>query len=428
MTKDPPGPKETGGPPMEYRAPISQKPYHTCYQILTQRLLPPRKWHLEFSTLVQLVGILNRPGIGSAANLSLQIGYIGGHALDLLVKKHPEYQIVALVRNNEQAVKLKAAFPNIETVIGDLDSEGVLVREANSANIVIKVSYADTASSDHSPGSRALVQGLGQGTKGNLIHVSGTGILRDVSTGYGNESSKIYHDASVADIAEIVSFDSTHPHQDTEKVIRTTAKAEAVPFAILCPPTIYGIGKGAIKTRSIQIPQLVETMLKRGRAFQILEGQNFWDSEILFFFTPTNICTRGMATDTGVVILDVHVDDVASALVLLTEEAVKGEASKAEWGDAGYYFTGAAEHQWATICTSLANILHAKGKLPTAEVDKLPVEVVSQLHPWGLELWGGNSRSRAERFRELGWEPRGLDILASLEQMVDKEIETLGTV
>jgi len=41
---------------------------------------------------------------------------------------------------------------------------------------------------------------------------------------------------------------------------------------------------------------------------------------------------------------DVHVDDVASALVLLTEEAIKGDASKAKWGDEGYYFTGAAEH------------------------------------------------------------------------------------
>jgi hypothetical protein len=145
------------------------------------------------------------------------------------------------------------------------------------------IASIDTASSDHSPGAEALVQGLGQGVKGNLVHISGTGILYDVSTGSGNESPKIYHDTANDDIAEIASFDPSHTHRDTEGVIRATAKAVAVPFAILCPPTIYGIGKGAFKTRSIQIPFLVEAMLKRGKPFQVLEGQNVWDSEIPFF-------------------------------------------------------------------------------------------------------------------------------------------------
>jgi hypothetical protein len=147
-----------------------------------------------------------------------------------------------------------------------------------------RISSADTASSDHPPGVKALVQGLGQGTKGNLIHISGTGILHDISTGYGNESPKIYHDSNKADIAEIISFDATHFHQVTERAIRTTAKEVAVPFAIVSPPTIYGIGKGPIKKRSIQIPFLTEAILKRGRAFQVLEGQNIWDSGVFLSF------------------------------------------------------------------------------------------------------------------------------------------------
>jgi uncharacterized protein YbjT (DUF2867 family) len=65
------------------------------------------------------------------------IGYVGGHALDLLVKNHPDYLIAALVRNDEQATKLRAAFPNIEAVVGDLDSKDVLIREASRANVVI---------------------------------------------------------------------------------------------------------------------------------------------------------------------------------------------------------------------------------------------------------------------------------------------------
>ena len=54
-------------------------------------------------------------------------------------------------------------------------------------------------------------------------------------------------------------------------------KQSSVPTAILSPPTIHGIGKGPIKTRSIQVPFLAEAILKRGKAFQVLDGQNFWD-------------------------------------------------------------------------------------------------------------------------------------------------------
>ena len=36
---------------------------------------------------------------------------------------------------------------------------------------------------------------------------------------------------------------------------------------------------GAVKERSIQVPFLVEAMLKRGKGFQILEGKNIWDRE-----------------------------------------------------------------------------------------------------------------------------------------------------
>ncbi|KAH0566351.1 hypothetical protein GP486_000257 [Trichoglossum hirsutum] len=323
-------------------------------------------------------------------------GYVGGHAFNILAKNHPECQIVALVRNDEQATKLKAAFPTVEAVLGDLDSTDVLIREASRANVII-----NAASSDHSPGAEALIQGLGQGRKGYLVHISGTGILHDVSTGFGNESAKIYRDTVDGDMAEIVSFDPSHPHGDTENVIRTTAKAAAVPFAILCPPLIYGIGKGVFKTRSIQIPLLVEAAMKRGKAFQILEGQNIWDN--------------------------VHIDDVAQALVLLAEEALKGEASKAQWGEQGYYFAEAAEHRWGTIIAALAGILFSKGRVSTPEVDKVSAEDASRLHPWGPLLWGGNCRSRAERIRKLGWEPRGPGIDSCLEEMVDKEIEAFGT-
>lgn len=54
-------------------------------------------------------------------------------------------------------------------------------------------------------------------------------------------------------------------------------KRFGVPTAIVSPPMIHGVGKGPLKTRSIQVPFLIESILKRGKGFQVLDGQNIWD-------------------------------------------------------------------------------------------------------------------------------------------------------
>jgi hypothetical protein len=45
----------------------------------------------------------------------------------------------------------------------------------------------ETASSDHIPGAVALIEGLSQKKPqpGHFIHVSGTGMMNDVSNGFG---------------------------------------------------------------------------------------------------------------------------------------------------------------------------------------------------------------------------------------------------
>jgi uncharacterized protein YbjT (DUF2867 family) len=67
----------------------------------------------------------------------LYLGYVGGHLLGPLVKKHPKYQIINLVRTEEQAVIIHSAFPTVETVLGDLDSSKVLEAEAAKADVVL---------------------------------------------------------------------------------------------------------------------------------------------------------------------------------------------------------------------------------------------------------------------------------------------------
>ncbi len=68
-----------------------------------------------------------------------------------------------------------------------------------------------------------------------------------------------------------------NPHRDVDNAVLTGGKALHAPTAILAPPTIHGVGKGPIKTRSIQIPWLTEAILKHGKAFTVGDGRNIWD-------------------------------------------------------------------------------------------------------------------------------------------------------
>jgi hypothetical protein len=113
--------------------------------------------------------------------------------------------------------------------------------------------------------------------------------MTDMSTGPGNESPKIYSDTSSDDIGEILSFDASHIHRDVEEAIIAAAKDNGVKAAIISPPMIHGVGQGPVKKRSIQVPILIENMLKRGKGFQVLEGRNIWNGK----WTPSFLFHKG---------------------------------------------------------------------------------------------------------------------------------------
>jgi nucleoside-diphosphate-sugar epimerase len=243
------------------------------------------------------------------------------------------------------------------------------------------------------------MEGMSLGIKGHYIHVSGSGILHDVTNGFGNPSSKIYHD--VADLSAITSFDSTHVHADIDAAVISAGQKYGIPTAIISPVTIYGVGHGPMKNRSIQIPFLTEAILKRGKSFTVLEGNNIWDN--------------------------IHITDLAEAYNILTEEALKPNGGAAAWGKEGYYFVQADEHTWKDVTAAIAKIAHKAGALKSADIDKLSVEDASAVHPWAPLLWGGNCRSRGDRIRALGWKPTGPKIYDSLPEMVSYEIKNMGT-
>jgi nucleoside-diphosphate-sugar epimerase len=126
-------------------------------------------------------------------------------------------------------------------------------------------------------------------------------------------------------------------------------------------------------------------------------------------------------------LIDVHINDLATAYILLVEEALKPNGGAATWGPEAYYFTETADHTWLDVTAAIAKIAHGRGAILTADIDQLDVAEASKVHPWAPLLWGGNCRSRADRLRSLGWKPAGPTIYESLPAMVDFEINSLGT-
>ena len=132
-------------------------------------------------------------------------GYLGGNIVVHIMQKHPEWNVVVLVRSEEQKNIVLARWPKIEVVIGDLDDKELLIKEGSKADVVLRMYLlpaglkallqdfsvnkicTEAASSDHVPGAVALIEGLSQKKPqpGYFIHVSGTGMMNDVSNGFG---------------------------------------------------------------------------------------------------------------------------------------------------------------------------------------------------------------------------------------------------
>lgn len=66
-------------------------------------------------------------------------GYVGGHTIGSLVEKHPQWNIVLLVLNEEQKTLVLARWPNIETIIGDLSNRQLIIDEASKADVVLRM-------------------------------------------------------------------------------------------------------------------------------------------------------------------------------------------------------------------------------------------------------------------------------------------------
>ena len=233
-----------------------------------------------------------------------------------------------------------------------------------------------------------------------MIHTSGTGILsyQDIEhKTFGEPSTKTFDDWE--GISEITSFPETAPHRVVDRII-IEADSPKVRTAIICPPTIYGVGRGPGSQRGHQLYELARCTLEKKKGIQVEAGKSRW----------TNI----------------HVYDLSKCFLGLVESALRG-GSKATWGKEGYYFTENGEHVWGEVAKMVAMEAHKQGFIPTDQVSIVTSGEANQLTGRGAILWAANSRCKAIRARKLlGWVPIEKEMHREISHAVISEAKLLG--
>src|SRR5262245_50305379 len=290
-------------------------------------------------------------------------GYIGGSVAAGLIDAG--HQVRGLVRDSGKVEAL--AQRGIEPVVGDLDDDEVLTREARAADGVVSA-----ANADHLRSVQALLSGL-KGSGKPLLHTSGSSVIGDDARG-DYASDAIYDETS-----PFVVLPGKQPRHALNQAVLAAA-ARGVRAIVICPTLIYGVGRG-MNPHSIQIPFLVQQARELGAVRVVGRGLNRWST--------------------------VHIDDLVDLYRLALERGRAG----------AFYFAESGEASFAEIGTAIA----ARLKLGAVE----PLAADAAAAQWGearaLFTFGSNSRVRAVRTRqELGWQPRhtsAVDWIGSATQL-----------
>ena len=267
------------------------------------------------------------------------------------------------------------------------------------------LTLADCANADHEAAIKALLKGLAAriaSKPGFYIHTSGNMLFSypdlDRKT-YGEASTKTYNDWE--GISEVTLLPDHAPHRVADRII-INADGPELKTAIVCPPIIYGQGRGPDNQRSQQVPEMARCTLERKRGFQIGAGMNSMSN--------------------------VHIYDLSDCYLRLVEAAIEG-GRNVTWGREGYYFTENGEYTWGHVAQGIATAAHRQGLIPSDEVAPISEMEADGMSSWGSARWGTNSRYRAVRARKLlGWAPKEMSLDHYIPEAVSIEAKRLGLV
>ncbi|CAG8275825.1 unnamed protein product [Penicillium nalgiovense] len=328
-------------------------------------------------------------------------GYIGGDVFYAVHQAHPDWEYSLLIRNKDKGAQVARKYPSARIVYGDLNSPDIIEEEVKNADIIYHC-----ADCDHVASAKAIAKGLAHHTPSNpvwLIHTSGTGVLtiEDFRTNtFGLYRTKEHNDWEGVD--ELVNLPADSLHRNVDEIILAAGPANptSVHTAIICPPTIYGPGRGPCNTKSVQAYWLAAAVLKRRKGLLIGKGKNIWHQ--------------------------VHVQDLSDMYCLLGDAATAG-GGKATWNETGYYLAENGPFIWGDIQQEVARVTYEKKLIPSPEVEPLSDAQVMELDQFALYALGTSSRGHSLRARKLlGWSPSRPSLMELIPSIVDLEAKELG--
>ena len=206
-------------------------------------------------------------------------------------------------------------------------------------------------------------------------------------------------------ISEMINLPDSWEHRSVDKAVVSAGETNPGKLftAIVCPPCIYGPGRGPDNQRSVQAYNLSRGILTRGRGFKINEGENIWH--------------------------EIHIQDLSSLYLALVTESLQPGGGKATWNSQGYYFAENGPIVWGEISKKIAKIAADKKFIPNAEVDSLPPGDANELVRGAAFLLGTNARCKAIRGNKLlGWTPKEKCLTDLLPDIVEEEAKALGMI
>jgi len=259
--------------------------------------------------------------------------------------------------------------------------------------------------SDHEGAAKAIAAGIqSRSQPGYWLHTGGTGILtyEDSNAGrLGEHSDKEYNDWT--GISELTNLPDEAFHRNVDKIV-LGAGTDVCKTNVVCPPTIYGDGRGPVSGRGRQVYEMSKLVLTGGYIPIIGAGAARWNN--------------------------VHVADLADVYVLLVEAALSPQHSQDPelWGAKGYTIVENGEHLWSDIARKVGKTAAELGYLKE-EPKEQALSKEKALDQAGFEAvsWGLNSRAKGERARKvLGWKPSRPTLEETIPEILKGEKARLG--
>jgi len=222
---------------------------------------------------------------------------------------------------------------------------------------------------------------------------------------YGEPDDKVFNDFE--GVSELVNLPAEAFHRNIDEIVLDvgTRHADSIKTAIICPPTIYGQGRGPISGRGRQVYALTSFILEQKVCPRIGRGLARWNN--------------------------VHVHDLSSVFQLLAEATTDpSRQNDAEiWGANGYFLTENGEHVWGELSTLIGSEVHRQGFVDNRpETEELSYdEAVKSSAGFEAASWGLNSRGSAVRAKKvLGWKPREQSLEDEIPAIVRSEAARMG--